>query len=387
MSKEKEDNESNDIFAGLDSFVMKENTEAGDITLEEEEETDLEEEQEEEEQEEKPKKAAKKIAKTEEFEIEDESEEEESDNSEGTDEDEVKGLYKAVAKQFVNDGVFTVDVDDFDGSPESFKGLMINELEEWKKTYLEALPAVVKDLAENWEEGVDLEKLIKVKSEQIRYSQIKEEALADSKELQKQVVRDFLKSTTKFSDQRIAREIERLEDTDELKQESFEALKEIKAIKLEEEEEIKQQEKEAIKQAQLADKKRLEDLQKTIEGTNEFVPGVKLSNAEKRDLFRFMTVPIGESETGEPVSQILAHRSKDPVGFDIKLAYFVKAGFFDGDFNKITKKVTTKVLSKFEEQVEAESKKVKGGKSVIHKADDDGEDLLSAFGKFAKKKR
>lgn len=88
----------------------------------------------------------------------------------------------------------------------------------------------------------------------------------------------------------------------------------------------------------------------------EIFPGIEVTKAEKTKIEEMMTVPVRyESRNGRevPISAAMDIRAKDPIAFEMKLNYFIKNGFFDGNknLNKFAKKsesdATNKLLSKF----------------------------------------
>jgi hypothetical protein len=107
-----------------------------------------------------------------------------------------------------------------------------------------------------------------------------------------------------------------------------------------------------------------ETIKATVKSTKEIIPGVDINEEDKKDLLKMMTVPITFiNKNGEkvPMSTAMALRAKNPVLFELKLAYFIKNGFFDekpkeGVFNILTKKLETSATKRLSDILNSEKK-------------------------------
>ncbi len=139
---------------------------------------------------------------------------------------------KEFAKALKQENVLeNIDLRSFDGTMEGLTKAIENEAYVKANTmvdeYKETLPPIIKYLADNYEDGVPLDQLINIKSNEIRYSSIDTDKLSEDVSLQKEVYKQFLKETTNFSDTKIAKELTRLEETGEIANEASEALPEL----------------------------------------------------------------------------------------------------------------------------------------------------------------
>ena len=282
------------------------------------------------------------------------------------------------------DVLSNIDLETYDGSIEGLKESITNEAKGMADEYKESLPPIIKYLIDNYEDNVPLDQLINIKSNEIRYSNIDTEKLAENPDLQKELYKEFLRKTTNFSDAKINKETTRLEELGALSEEVNEALPEL--IKNE-----KQREKQIVaetKAAQEAAKKQNEEVVANIKKTaselkgKEIVPGIKLTDKDVLALNKSLTTPVGYDNNGTPISEVQKMRSEDPIGFELRLNYLAKITKGFTDFSEIMKKANT-VAAKAVEKAASSTSVYKGGKSNIIE-EDTPKDLMSAFKKYQK---
>lgn len=197
--------------------------------------------------------------------------------------------------------------------------------------YKESLDPRIKWLQDNLEQGVPMEKLLQIDADNITYNSIEESSLTSNIDLQKQIVRDYYKRSTRFSNERIEKEINRLDDLSELESEAKSSLTELKSL-------LQVEEQTAIRQAQqereaaiLAQQKALETFKKSVEETTEIIPGVQLSTLMKDKIYKAVVTPVAQDNMGNPINKIGKHRMENPLDFEFKLAaiYEYTNGFTD----------------------------------------------------------
>ncbi len=250
------------------------------------------------------------------------------------------------------------DLVGFDGSvealTEAFQKREIRVGMEMVDDYKSQLPAEIKFLADNWEEGVPLNELINIKSNQLRYSKVTDEKLEESIDTQKAVYAEYLRKTTKYSEAKIEKEVTRLVDLDDIQDEAKEALVELKKFEAEAEETLK---KETKKQREIRveeNAKTIKQYEKVVKETKEVIPGLRLSEKEQLDVLNKIVNPIGVNGYGEPVSYISDLRSEDPYAFDLAVTYLAtlttdkKTGKAFSDWSKIVKVGETKAVKGLE---------------------------------------
>lgn len=252
------------------------------------------------------------------------------------------------AKYLKEEGILpNFDIEKFDGSINGLREGMFTEINQGVDAYKNSLPDVVKHLINNYEAGVPLEKLLQIDSERAKYTSYSEDDLGNE-DTQKELVRDYLTKTTKYSPERIDRDIQRLVDLQELETEAKAVLPELVAIQ----NEVEQQELAYVQQQKVeAEQNRLQELetlQKTLEETDEIIPGNKMSNLIRQKIFKNLTTPVGYTEQGQPLNKLGAYRQKEPVKTEIILNYIFEATNEFKDWSAFSKGAKRAIISEIE---------------------------------------
>ena len=237
------------------------------------------------------------------------------------------------AKLLVEEGITpNFNIEEFDGTPEGLLKAVQGEIQYGINKYKEEnLHPRVKWLQDNLEEGVALEDLLKVDSQRMTLAQITPENL-DNVDVQKNIVKQYYKETTRFNDATIDKAIERLEATGDLGEESkvfFEELKQINATK---EQQLQLQAKQEREMAAKQQEEALNTFKTTLNDKKEVVSGIPLSQGMRDAIYKTLTTLVDVDKfTGMPLNEIAVARAKDPINFEINLAYLFKAtkGFTD----------------------------------------------------------
>jgi hypothetical protein len=238
------------------------------------------------------------------------------------------------AKLLVEEGITpNFKLEEFDGTPQGLLKAFDDELEyRWSTLKEEKMHPRVKWLQDNLEEGVAFEELLKVDSQRISLNNIQPDEIDANADIQKEIVRQYYKETTRFNDATINKQVERLEATGDLGDESkvfFEELKQINSVK----------DQQLVQQAQIqrqakvkAQQEALDTFKKTLDSKKEIVTGITLTPIMKDAVYKIFTTPVDtDPQTGMPLNEIAVARAKDPINFEINLGYVWKAskGFTD----------------------------------------------------------
>jgi hypothetical protein len=263
-------------------------------------------------------------------------------------------IYKSLSDFLKNEGIVEDEFDSPDAMRETFKKVIDSNIDDWKSS----LPEEIHRLIENYQAGVPFNKLLDIASKEIELANIDEDTLVEDLDLQRKIAEDYLKATTKFSDARIKKEINAKEDHNELEDFSKEALESLKEEYKQEVEAAKKAAKEMEAMQKQERVEQLNFLNKQISEVKEIIPGVKISDAEKKEIFRMITT-AAELRGNDGYTQAMLVREKDPIGFETKLNYYIKLGLFDEkpNFETVIKKTTTKTVEKFEKNIEEQMKK------------------------------
>lgn len=255
----------------------------------------------------------------------DNTEEQEEDTQESPSSQETKDSspFTPFAKLLVEEGATpNLNLEEFDGTPQGLIKAIQSEIDYNVNMYKESLDPRVKWLQDNVDEGVALEDLLAIDKQRVTLNSINEETLSTDENLQKQIVREYLKETTKFNDVLINKQIERLEATGDLTEEAKGYFNELKQINLAKEQQAVQQAKIQQQEFQKQQEKVLSDFKETLEKTEEIIPGIKLNRIIKDQIFKTLTTPVAQDpNTGAPINAIAKSRAEDPINFEKNLAY------------------------------------------------------------------
>ena len=213
--------------------------------------------------------------------------------------------------------------------------------------YKENMPPEIRYLLENYEEGVPLQNLLEMSSQEQTYEALSEANIEKDASLQKALVKDLL-ARSGWSQERITKKIERYEDSGVLLEEAQDALASLKDIQKAEKENYVEQQKQEQKQRAEAHKQWLEDLNDHIGKKEEILPGFKLSPKDKEQLYKGIT-KLDKSGKNE----IMRMREKDPE-FDLKIAYL--ATVLKWDFSAFERQSTTKSTRKLADAIKSTKK-------------------------------
>lgn len=109
-------------------------------------------------------------------------------------------------------------------------------------------------------------------------------------------------------------------------------------------------------------KERVKKIEKRILETEEILPGMKIPESKRKELFDQMTQPTKVTEQG-PTYAIQELRAKDPVTFDLRLHYLASLGLFNDnpDISVFGRTVNTKSVKKFTDSLENQKANNFGG--------------------------
>ena len=296
----------------------------------------------------------------------------------------------AFAKVLADEGVLSAFDEDVQKELEE-KGvdglieLMGREIQEGVEDYKSTLPQEIKDLIDNYEEGVPFDRILNVKSKQIELNNITEDALSTDKELQKNIVRQELEMRG-YKDQEIEEMLIDFEDLAKLESKAKTSLGRLKQAYKEQQEEMKREVAEYNKQVEEKRKEQIATIQKTVFETEEIIPGVKLSKKEKEGIFKSMVTIVETSEDGRPMNAVMALRAKNPVEFEKRLHYFATLGFFDEkpNFSKLVATSKTQAVKELESTLERSTKFNTGTAGGFGAKGGAKEGLLKSLSQFQK---
>lgn len=256
------------------------------------------------------------------------------------------------AKLVTEEGILpNFKIDEWDGTPQGLIKAMQDEINYGINSQIERLDPRVRWLAENVREGVAFEDLLSVDKQRLTLNTITEENLQDET-VQKDIARQYYKETTSFSDARINKEIERLEATGDLGEETKGFFDELKQLNAQKEVQLKEQAKQQRVVQEQAQAKVLDDFKKNVSAIDEIIPGVKVNTIMKDKIYKGLTTPVDvDPQTGMPMNKIAKARMADPVKFETTLMYLFEATDGFKDFSVFQSAGKKNAIKEFEDSV------------------------------------
>ena len=305
--------------------------------------------------------------------------------------DSSKFPYSTFAKALYEEGVLTFfDEDEFKKLSEELGSETEALIELNKRTivdqidaYKNSLTAEAKDFLDALEKGVPLDKYIQNKTKEHSYLNITEDKLTDNDELCKKILRDDLELRG-YSGDEIDDMISDADNLGKLKPKAALALKKLQETY---KEEIKKEKVEAEKRNKALieeNKKQLGILKTEIEKVTEIVPGLKLNAKVKASLYETLTTPAEQLSNGQWINSLYAKRAKDPIAWDIKIAYLDQLGIFDGKWDQIIKGGKSAAVKELSQKMAGGSVSATGQPNVVE-PNKTAKDILHSMEVFKRK--
>lgn len=274
---------------------------------------------------------------------EDEAPEFDDEDSEGdAGSNEESSVVQAVAEWAKAKGIFDYEADQFEDSEDWLETKLVEKSKTYADEWKESLPPIIKEVINNYEEGVPLDELIYSKSREMEYNSVDEEDLGKSDGLQKKLVADWL-YTQDFSDEEIESKIKKYEDALILEDEAKTALKKLKAYEAKYQEQLKYDTERKKLAAQEQYNQTLKQIETDIMSSEEIIPGIQLSKEEKKKVYDAYTKQDSSRKT-----QLMKALESDPQAW-YKITQFMV--LMNGNLKDVEKKLTTKATKKVKETV------------------------------------
>lgn len=293
-------------------------------------------------------KAQPKSKKTLKKEVE-EAESEIKEEIQDSNDDDSNSNLKILASYLRDEGIVEFEDDEFRDEDDFINELVIKQIDKGIDSYKEDLPRVIKDLIDNYEEGVPLSELLGMKVENENFLTISSEDLSDNETKQKSVVREYYRRLG-WKEEKINSKIEKLEARADLEDASIEILDELHDIIKEEEANFKEHQKIAEQQKIQQFENYKKEFKADLEKRDEIFKGLKLTPKQKEQMFNgiFVADKDGKNELTKKLE-----KDKD---YNLKLAYMTLV--LDWDLSAIEKIANTKAAKGLRAALE-------GGKSKL----------------------
>lgn len=247
--------------------------------------------------------------------------------------------YKPLIEKWSEKGLIDFDEEEFKdedfSQDEILDKLQERTLNKRFEKKLEQYPEKLRKAVEWVENGGDIDQFYDYYYNNIRYADI--EMTSEDSELQKAILKDYLRSQGEEDETRLNNKIEKYELSGILEDEAEDALN-----KLRKSEKVAEEQKELTQKAKAEENKNRQlkewnDLKKAVLETEE-IAGFKITPKVREELWNHMTKPVDKS--GKTKLQI----NNETKGLQAKLVY-AYLDMLNFDVTKLEKQVKTKVTS------------------------------------------
>lgn len=287
--------------------------------------------------EEDKKEKSTKAAPTEDFDSGDEP-----DGFEDSETDQETSVVQAVAEWAKAKGIFDFEEGDFQDSEDWLENKLLEKSKSYAEEWIDSLPPAVKEIVNNYQEGVPLDELIYSKSREIEYNAVKEDELEKSDALQKKLVADWL-YTQDFTEEEIESKLKKYEDALILEDEARTALKKLKTYESKYQEQLKHETERKKHEAAEQYNRSMKQIESNIMQSEEIIPGITLSKEEKKKIYEAYTKSDSTNRT-----QLMKTIESDPQAW-FKITQFMV--LMNGNLKDVEKKLNTKATKKVKETV------------------------------------
>lgn len=276
--------------------------------------------------------------------VDDESREEvddeEDDEGEGDEDKDSPNIFSSLSEVFIEQGLLP--------SLESSKD--IKSVEDFVNAFQKEIENQADLRLSKFIEGLDVEKISYSKKEKIELDSIDEDYLKSNLEKAKEIIKIDLINQG-LSEEKANRLLKKTIDLGEdlLIEEAMESKLSIQKYNEKKELEAVEQRKQEIAKEREEAQKTEKYIKNLIFESKEIIPGIPNNKSFAETLFKSMNEVVAKNpETGELENKLTHERSKDPIGFDVRLyaIFELTKGFKDlsaiGNFEK------TKATKKFE---------------------------------------
>lgn len=268
-----------------------------------------------------------------------EEETEEVEQSEPETKVEAGSVIKEIASFLKEKGVveFTdeefQDQDDF--IPEIVNKAITKGKEAGINDYKESLPEEIKNLINNYEDGVPLGQLLEVEQRVFEVSSIEPERIKESSRLQEEIISAYM-SNTGWNQTEIDERVKELQDANLMEKEALRSHTKLVQIEKENKQQLIKEAQQKKIENQTKQREQIDNLKKSINDKKEFFTGIPTNDIEKRDVFNAIT-KVDKNGRNE-ITQMLS----DPETY-IKVAYFLKV--MKQDTSKLKTVIKTEVVN------------------------------------------
>lgn len=253
---------------------------------------------------------------------------------------------KAIAKFLKEKGVADYTDEEFKDEDDFISEIYTKSVTKGVESYKDSLPEEIKTLVSLYEDGVPIGALLEKEREIFEYSQVKPETLKDNKELQKTLVHNFYVEMG-WEQGEVTEKLQELEDSGILEKEATRALTKMTALQTQQKQDLIATAQRQKVEKETRYKEQVTRLQDTLKSTKEFIPGVTLTELDKKAVFE------GITKFANGKNKVMEFMDK-PENYML-ISYIANA--LKGDWSKIKKTATTQAINGIKDTINAQPQK------------------------------
>lgn len=283
-----------------------------------------------------------RVENTEETEEVEEEVEEEATPVEGATED---SPIKVLAEWAGSKGIIEFDAEKFEDSEDYLENKLNEVVNKGVESWKNELPEEITNLITNYQEGVPLDELIYSRSREIEYKAIKEDLVEDDEVLQERLVSEWIVNTDPdATEDEIKKEIKGYKDSLLLPDKAKTALKKLQKFEEKYQEGLIQEARIKKDKAEKAFLESLKSIEKTINDSEEIIPGSKLTKEQKKMLFEGYTKANSKNQT------LLTKMIQEDPKAHLKIAEFFL--IHKGNLDSVKTKLKTEVVKETKKSIQ-----------------------------------
>lgn len=215
-----------------------------------------------------------------------------------------------------------------------------------------------KEWKEMLDKGIDPQEAFTITYQKEKLGAITEDALKENQDLRKEVLYNYYKETTEFTDQEIGDLVEQQVQLKKDVDMSKVALPKLMGILNEREKQLEQQQlaQKAEQQKQL--ESQMSDLKTKVLAVDEFL-GNKFHSKTKDKIYEMLTKPVVRYENGMEANVIWAEYNKDPNAFMVKVAVLKELGVWDGKIDRVKQVAKNEALEDIQKVITGQAERIR----------------------------
>lgn len=209
---------------------------------------------------------------------------------------------------------------------------------------------------------------------------ITEDQLKEDAELQEQIIREVA-TIRNISKEEIDDTVAMLKDSDKLQARAEQNLKQLQGYYKQVADNQLALKQKADQDRIAADKAYLDSLKENVYQAKEILKGKPINKQTQEALFDMITKPVKKMDNGQTLNAVWAKREENRQDFDIKLAYFIKLGLFDGKIDKLAVDARTKATDNLKKIIQG-NRNFSSGDAIINGVPEVEKDKLKQMEDF-----